>query len=203
MGTKLRRFPGNMRVSSYKDVRNEIRSGDILLCSGDAVFSNMIKKATESDWSHVAFVMWLPSIDRLMVMESVESVGVRTIPLSRYLSGYKEEGKPYPGRLLIARHGKFESVSQQRMEKMGQFAADHLSYPYDRDEIARIAARIVQSKLGLRGKDVKRDKEYICSEFVWECYKAVGIKVAYGDMGFIAPADFAVADGVEPVFRLN
>ena len=44
---------------------------------------------------------------------------------------------------------------------------------------------------GLRATDVKRDKEYICSEYVWECLNKVGIKIKYGRKEFIAPVHFA------------
>ena len=67
---------------------------------------------------------------------------------------------------------------------------------YDRDEIAKIAARIGMSLFGLKKKEVKRDREYICSEYAWECYNSVGIKIPYNRKGFVSPADFAEVDEV-------
>ena len=49
---------------------------------------------TDSPWSHVGVVFWLKSIQRVLLLESVESIGVRFAPLSKYLSDYKK-GKPY------------------------------------------------------------------------------------------------------------
>ena len=201
MAASLRKFP-RMRIKNYQDVRGDLRSGDLLLCSGQAVFSKVIQKATGSDWSHVGFLYWLPSIDRLMVMESVESVGVRTVPLSKYFSDYGNDSKPYTGKLLIARHEGFDSATPAALQRLGQFAAEYFSYPYDGDEIARISARILKGTLGFTNNVVKRDKEFICSEYVWECYKAVGIKIPYDRRGFIAPKDFAVDKNVEPIARL-
>ena len=51
-------FP-KKKVVNYKKFRDEIRSGDLLLCSGSAWFSRMIQKTTNSVWSHVGFVMRL------------------------------------------------------------------------------------------------------------------------------------------------
>ena len=64
-------FP-HLPRKNYHEIRHEIRSGDILLCSGQSLFSTMIQKATNSVWSHVAFILRLDMIDRIMVLESVE-----------------------------------------------------------------------------------------------------------------------------------
>ena len=85
------------------------------------------------------------------------------------------------------------------LQRLSKFAVDLFGYPYDRAEVARIAARIVASKLKsprLPARAVKRDREYICSEYVWECYRSLGISIDYDRRGFIAPADFAKAKGV-------
>jgi hypothetical protein len=151
----------------------------------------------------VGFIIRLDTIDRVMVLESVESIGVRTVPLSHYVYNYKGDGKGYPGKLLIARHDHFDNVPKQRMHKMSQFAVDHFGYPYDKDEIMRIAGRIGWEFLGFLKKeverDVERDKEFICSEYAWECYKEVGIVIPYDERGFVAPKDFALAKEVNPV----
>ena len=164
------------------------------------MFSRMIQAASDSVWSHVAFVMRLDAIDRVMVLESLEPIGVRTVPLRKYVEDYDSCGNPYPGRLAVARHDEFDKMADDRaLRRLGKFAVDLFGYPYDRSEIARIAARIVASKLRsprLSVRAVKRDREYICSEYVWECYRSLGINIDYDQRGFIAPADFAGAKGV-------
>lgn len=198
MRLSVNQFP-QARAEAYDQVRPRIQTGDILLCSGTGVFSRLIQKATRSVWSHVAFVIRLDGIERVMVLESVEPIGVRTVPLSRYVRDYKGDGRGYPGKLLIARHRDFPGVPPARLRKMSQFAVDLFGYPYDKDEILRIAARIAQSWLGFSDREVRRDKEYICSEYAWECYRQVGIRVPYDKRGFIAPKDFAAAAKVDPV----
>ena len=200
MTIATRRFPAAREVD-YAGFRTRIASGDLLLCSGSGTFSRMIQAGTKSTWSHVGFVMRLDAIDRVMVLESLEPLGVRTVPLSKYLSDYDSEGNPYPGGIVIARHDDFAArASPARLRKLGQFAVDLFGYPYDKDEIARIAARIAASYLPFTAADrkaLKRDREYICSEYVWECYKSLGIRVAHDRRGFIAPADFARARAVK------
>ncbi|MDF2868305.1 MAG: hypothetical protein K0S11_1775 [Gammaproteobacteria bacterium] len=87
MAISVNAFP-DTPIRTYDSLRNQILSGDILLCSGSALFSNLIQQATQSVWSHVAFILRLDAIDRIMVLESVESIGVRTVPLSSYVYDY-------------------------------------------------------------------------------------------------------------------
>jgi uncharacterized protein YycO len=196
MAISVKKFP-QKPAQAYKKIRNQIKTGDILLCSGSGLFSKLIQGASKSVWSHVAFIIRLDSIDRVMVLESVEPLGVRTVPLSHYVRDYKGDGRGYPGRLLIARHKQFGSLPPARLHKMSQFAVDLFGYPYDKDEIVKIAARIGKSFFGLSTGAVKRDKEYICSEYAWECYNKVGIKIKYDPRGFVAPKDFAAAKDIE------
>lgn len=200
MAMSTMRFP-RKEITPYGKAREKILSGDLLMCSGSGFFSRMIQRGTGSAWSHVGFVMCVEEIDRVMVFESVEPQGIRTVPLSKYLTDYDSHGNPYPGRVAIARHSDFAiKATETALKKFGQFAVGLFGYPYDRDEIARIAARIVSSHLPFsldEKKSLKRDREYICSEYVWECYLSLGIKVAFDSKEYIAPVDFAKADEVE------
>ena len=195
-----KKFPSAPRID-YDKFRPRILSGDLVLCSGSAIFSRMIQAATKSVWSHVGFVMRLKAIDRVMVLESVEPLGVRTVPLRKYLTNYDSKNNRYPGGIVIARHDDFKAqASLNGLRSFGQFAVDLFGYPYDSDEIAKIAARIGASHLRFSRADkkaLKRDREYICSEYVWECYKSLGIRIDHDKRGFIAPADFAKAKEVK------
>ena len=183
-------FPTQAPVR-YANVRSSLQAGDLLLCSGTGKFSRAIRKFTQSIWSHVGFIMPLQAINRIMLLESVESVGVRTVPLSKYVNDYDNKGRRYPGSLVVARHSSFGSVNQQQLLGFSQFAVDKLGCPYDNDEILKIGIR-----LAIGGRKSKRDKEYICSEYVHECYASVGIHIPYNRKRFIAPADFARAADV-------
>lgn len=189
-------FP-TLFIKSYEELRHEIRSGDILLCSGNSFFSNMIKQATNSVWSHVAFILRLDVIDRIMVLESVESIGVRTVPLSSYVRDYNGTGKGYPGKLMLARH---QDLHHSNISKLSRFATDLLGYPYATDEIAKIATRIGMGSIGITQMEtLQSQREFICSEYAHVCFKSVGAHVEYNQMGFISPADFARCEKVQPL----
>jgi hypothetical protein len=188
-------FPREPVADYYKQVRKNLQNGDVLICSGSGVFSSMIQQATESVWSHVAFVLRLDSIDRVMLLESVEPIGVRTVRLSKYLEDYGNDGKPYPGGLAIIRNKNFAAkAGSGKLTQLAQYAVDQFGYPYDKDEIAKIAARILASKIPFTKKQMRKiepDREFICSEYVARCYGQVGLDIQWNRLGFVAPSDFA------------
>lgn len=175
----------------YEDIRAAIRSGDILLCSGSSPMSRMIQAATDSPFSHVGFLLRLESIDRIVILESVESIGIRTCSLSRYVYDYNGTGRPYGGKLYLARHTALDFTDISRLQGFSQKAVDLLGCPYDNRQIVSIAARIVAAKLGLPPKPAVHDNAFICSEFVSVCLGSVGISVPYNTANYIAPADYA------------
>lgn len=190
---KANRFPSK-RPTSYEELRPTLQPGDVLICSWTGVFSTMIQRATGSVWSHVGFILRLDAIDRVMLLESVEPVGVRTVRLSKYLTDYKD-GKPYPGGIAVIRHRDFERKANKKgLATLAKFAVDQFGYPYDNEDIAKIAARILASKVPFSATERERiepNQEYICSEYVARCYETIGLKVKWDKRGFVAPADFA------------
>ena len=201
MSVYLHKFP-TQPVLDYREARSLLQDGDVLLCSGNGVFSQMIQQATDSIWSHAALVLRLDSIDRVMLLESVEPVGVRTVRLSKYLDNYRNDGQPYPGGMAVIRHRHFaDRVDKTRLAALAQFAVDRFGHPYDREDIAKIAARIMSSKFKFTEEQLEKirpNEEYICSEYVARCYEQVGIRVHQRNEGFVAPSDFAA----DPDFEL-
>lgn len=211
----------NASLAAYADIREHLRTGDLLLCSGSSAMSGIIRRATGSRWSHVALIARLESIDRVLVLESVESIGVRCVPLSHYLGDAAQNRRGYEGELLIARHQSFAGLDDDRLRSMFSFAADALGRRYDSAEVLRIASRItsgfasavinrVASGIvpGQREQEqsrspIEHDDAYICSEYVWECLHEGGIDIVHDDRGFIAPRDFAADPLVQPLWMLQ
>lgn len=129
-------------VVPYSTFRNTLRSGDLMFASGDYLVSRAIQHVTDSPWSHVAIVFKLPSIDRVLLLESVEDMGVRLVPISKYLNDY-ESGNPYRGRVVLAR---CNGVDQNVVNGLATFGIDELTRPYDKDEVAKIMARVALGK---------------------------------------------------------
>jgi hypothetical protein len=162
----------------YADVRSKLKSGDLLFTAGDYLISQLIRKFTASPWSHVGIIFRVDAIDRVLLLESVEDVGVRFAPLSKYLSNYAG-GQPYQGRAVVAR---CDGLTQAALEKLAAFGTDQLTRSYDREELVNIMARIALGKAKSR-----RDEAYICSELVYECFARAGKRFKYDRRGFISP----------------
>ncbi|MDC6212716.1 hypothetical protein [Ralstonia solanacearum] len=193
--------------ANYTSIRNDLADGDILLASGSYSFSKLIQIGTQSPWSHCAFILRLPAIDRVVVLESVEDAGVRAVPLSSYLADYEGSGKPYEGKLAIARHAQTHQKLNGNggaLESITTFAFDILSHPYAKDDIADIAARIAEGKLGITPSSRIQPKPgvYICSEFLDACFQHIGVAIHWDRLGFIAPADVASDPNVSALYRL-
>jgi hypothetical protein len=186
----------------YAHVRPSIKSGDILLCSGSSTFSKLIQQTTNSIWSHVAFIIYLQDIDRFMVLESVESIGVRAVPLRHYVENYNGTQQGYPGRILIARHNQFDA---SHINKLSAHAVDLLGYPYHTKEILQIATKLLEEKVSSPKAITPSttSKSYICSEYAYECYRSVGIDIHHDPAGFITPSDFSKDPNITALSFIN
>jgi cell wall-associated NlpC family hydrolase len=173
----IKRLP----VRLYDDVRSELRSGDLVFCSGSYLFSGLIQRFTRSVWSHVGIVHRDDNLQRMFILESETGIGVRLVPISKYLRDYHGRRRPYRGQIVIAR------VQPAPAESDGwravSFGMDLLTKPYDNYEILRIAARIAFR----RGRRVQ-DRKFICSELVDECFRAAGVRFARRD-NYVSPDD--------------
>lgn len=177
----IKREIARLPVRRYEAVRDELRSGDLVFCSGSYVFSGLIQRFTRSVWSHVGIVYRDDHLQRLFILESETGIGVRLVPISKYLRDYHGRRRPYRGQIVIGRVEPAPGDAQARQAV--SFGMDLLTKPYDNFEILRIAARIA-FRVGRR----TQDRKFICSELVDECYRAAGVKFARRD-NYISPDD--------------
>jgi hypothetical protein len=176
-------------------VSRRIRDGDLLLCSADDPFSRLIGWSTKSPWTHVALAFRWPSLGRVMVFEAVTTIGVRAVPIAKFISETSSGQKPYPGKIVLARHEDFSDKSAAHGAAKGRmidFAVDHLGDRFAGGEILKIAARMLVGRFERKMPKLLGPKHgFICSEYVAKCFEAMGVEVAWDGLGFIAPADFA------------
>lgn len=181
-------------TTEYKVLRSSLKTGDLLFASGNYLVSQAIQKVTKSPWSHIGIIFKIEEIDRVLLLESVEDMGVRFVPLSKYTEDY-ENGAPYDGRLVVARINDF---APSEIAPIAKFGIDELTRPYDKDEVSKIIARIAL-KIG----KMERDREYICSELVYECFLKAGRSFAYNENKFISPEEIWIDSKVFFLGRFN
>ena len=181
-------------VLAYDQVRDQLQTGDIVFCSGTYFFSKSIQWFTKSVWSHVGIIYRDDNLLRIFVLESETAIGVRLVPLSKYLRDYHGRNKPYKGRIVIGRIAP--AADGEKVKKAISFGMDELTRPYDNWEIMRIAMRIL---LGRGRKD--RDRKYICSELVYEAFRKADIAFRF-NRNSISPDDIWKDTRVEMKFRI-
>jgi len=187
----------NLTQISYGEAKKLIKNGDIFFCSGRYLVSELIKKASNSIFSHVGLLYhWNNDI---FVLESVEDDGVRAIPLSHYLDNYENTNGKYNGEIYVARYEIFDKpdFDNGKINKIFESAITLLNRNYDKVEIAKIVARI-----GLEVGKHQDNNEYICSEFVDICFKQIEIEFPRDPGGFIYPEHIAQDSNIQPLFEI-
>jgi hypothetical protein len=72
-------------IIQYDAIRGTLKTGDLVFCSGNYLFSNLIQRFTKSMWSHVGMVYYDEALGRMLILESEKLYGVRLAPLSKYI----------------------------------------------------------------------------------------------------------------------
>lgn len=177
-----------------------IRDGDILLCSATDPMSRLIGWSTKSPWTHVGFAWRWPAIDRILVLECVQRIGVHSVGLERFISQTSSGTRPYPGRIVLARHADISRHGD--LKPLIDYAVDRMGDPFSTVEVIKIAMRIALSRVvGRLPRPLQAKEEYICSEYLDRCFRTVGVAIPWDGLGFIAPAEIADDPRVEAIAR--
>jgi hypothetical protein len=185
---------------SYGGQTREYRTGDILLFSGKAFDSKIIRFGTKSSYSHAGIVyVWngpdetgksaegpsTRSVPRVYVLEARGAQGVRLCLLSRLVNDKHYE------RIVYYRG---TSLSDEQRNKAIGFAFAQLGKDYDHDGIRRFAWYVFMILVGMRKRmkpsakraqktekqvaKYRNDDMWFCSELVAAAYKHAGLEIA-------------------------
>lgn len=183
-----------MPVIPYEKVRAFVKTGDIFFSSGSYAFSGIIQRLTKSTWSHVAVVYKDDELGRVLVLEAEPYVGIRLIPLSKYLNDYKDKRRPYKGQIAIACLNI--DLEKEKLNRGISFGLDELARPYDNFEIVRIMMRIL-----FHVSKREKNRNYICSELVRDVFAKAGIIMQYKDT-YISPDNIWSDERVQLKYRI-
>ncbi len=182
------------KTVAYLAIRDELKTGQLVFCSGKYLFSGIIQRLTKSVWSHVAIIYKDEKLGRILILEAEPQIGIRLIPLSKYLKDYKGTNKPYKGLMYIA--DMKEAFTAHQLNSAISFGLDELTRPYDNWEIIRIMLRIL-FRVGKR----ERNRNYICSELVREAFAKTGLHFPLTN-SFISPQGIWTDRRVEKKYRI-
>ncbi len=193
-GTITKKQLIEMQVIPYEKIREHLKTGDIFFSSGSYTFSGVIQKLTKSTWSHVAVIYKDVELERVLVLEAEPYVGIRLIPLSKYLHDYKGKKRPYKGQIAIAQLNI--DVEKEKLNRGICFGLDELTRPYDNFEIVRIMMRIL-FHISRREKN----RNYICSELVRDIFAKASVIMQYKDT-YISPDNIWSDERVQMKYRI-
>ena len=183
-----------MPLMPYEKIRSELKTGDIFFSSGSYAFSGIIQRLTKSTWSHVAVIYKDEELGRVLILEAEPSVGIRLIPLSKYLHDYKGTKRSYKGEIVLAK--LHSNLPNENLNRGISFGLDELTRPYDNYEIVRIMIRIL-----FHISKRERNRNYICSELVRDIFAKASVIMQYMDT-YISPNDIWTDKRVEMMYRI-
>ncbi len=174
------------------------KDGDILLCKGHDLISELIKWGTTSKYSHVAIIA---SADLGLIIEAIPAGGVRAIAVENFNGSYD-----------IYRTRPDHSFNNAGVIS---YLIKMLARKYDFKSVMRLAWKMFLRRMrlvklaGLKAVNLKsiadtlqEDQDYFCSEL---CYKAfffgggLDIVPAIGNGETTSPGDIARSSVVEKI----
>ena len=161
-----------MPITPYEKIRGFLKTGDIFFSSGSYAFSGIIQKLTKSTCSHVAVIYKDEELGRVLVLEAEPRIGIRLIPLSKYLHDYKGTKRPYKGQIVLSKLNI--AVERENFNRGISFGFDQLTRQYDNYEIVRIMIRIL-----FHISKREKNRSYICSELVRDMLAKAGVIIQY------------------------
>lgn len=165
----------------YKDMRDRLKTGDIILFSGKGAISDGIKFFTLSKWSHVGMIYRFDNpLDPKSSMFCWESTtlsdikdadtgkltkGVQRVELSERLERCFSKGYEISVRLLS------ETLTDDMILALNNFRHEVSGRPYEKDKIELLKAAYE----GVLGDNKEDLSSLFCSELVAEAYQKMGL----------------------------
>jgi len=164
-------------MTHYEEIRDKIRTGDIVLFSGKGKISHGIKMFTKSKWSHVGMALRMPEYDAIFIWESTPLSSLKDAIDERAKHGAQlvllsERLRMYDGEVAI-RHliGIDLDEDPEARKKLMELRKEVRNRSYEEDLIEFMKAAYD----GPWGDNVEDLSSLFCSELVAEAYQRIGL----------------------------
>jgi hypothetical protein len=203
---QLERVPGHWQVArpprrpdgaNYQALRDQIRTGDLLLFRGKKLLSGVIEHLSDSPYSHVAILAkWH---GRVLAFQA-DLRGVEVLPASRIVYEY-DGGVDWWALRSDLRRGYFD----ERM--LFDTAITLLGIKYGYLKLLGLGLKILFGRALKPGDAHATPDSLFCSQFVSLCYRkasgeALDVNPKVNDES-TSPADFARSGFFEPRWQLH
>lgn len=178
---------------AYSALRPSLKSGDLVLTSGESVFSRAIRFLTRSEWSHVGMVICADEWDMVLLWESTIGSTVADVELERLKRGVQlvplsERVRTYPGRFAI--RSLTRALNREEVEILKEFRRAYRDRDYDFDAVELLRSAIDNRMVGDQREDLS---SFFCSELIAETYQALGFLGEDKPSNEYVPHDFGWA----------
>lgn len=179
-------------MALYSEIRDKLKTGDIVLFSGKGGLSAGIKWFTFSRWSHVGMVV--RSELGVMLWESTTLTNVKDAESGKERKGVQlvalsERIKKYQGEIAVRQLNK--NVDDSALKELGKLREEVRGRPYEKNEL-----ELLKSAYDLvLGHNDENLSSLFCSELVAEAYQRMGLlenPPKGKDSNEYTPKDFSV-----------
>ncbi len=178
-------------MAKYEELRGALKTGDIVLFSGNSFISRLIRLATRSDWSHVGMILKFHGYDSIFLWESTGMNNVRDAFTGRRTSGVQvtllsERIARYDGKCAIRRIENF-IISPEQIGHLNRLRREIKNRPYEQSK-----KELIKSAIDTFGTANKEDlSSLFCSELVAESWQRLGILSEDKSSNEYLPSDFS------------
>lgn len=154
-------------------------TGDILLFSGESVWSRVIGLFTESDWTHVTFVIRNHDDDSLYILESVSHGGDNLTnhlnpPGAPFISGVRivdarEKISSYRGKMCLWKHWQGPCIDSR--DVISLVHKHFRDVPYEKNKIEALRSSFDMMGMGNRHESLG---SLFCSELIARVFMDLG-----------------------------
>lgn len=170
------------RTEKYEKLRNNLKTGDIVLFAGKGWIGRIIRWATQSRWTHVGMVYRPIHGGQVFLYESTslsKKNGVQTVDLKSRIDSYD-------GQIAI-RYLEGEPLQVKHIQALEAVRDDMRGRKYERS-----VAELAKSTLGRWGLYQKKDNSsQFCSELVAYCLQGMALLKLSRTPNSYTPRDFA------------
>jgi hypothetical protein len=194
---KVQRASKHPARKTYQDLREQIRTGDLLLFRGNRLLSDAIERLSDSPYSHVAI---LARWQNRVVAFQADTRGVEVLPASKMVCRYEGKVDWWSLKHYLRESGVFKP------DDLLDAALTLLGIKYGYLRLAALGLRILLGRT-LNPKDAHSTPDSLfCSEFVSRCFRAASrgaldVNPKANDES-TSPSDFATSGFFESRFQL-
>lgn len=173
----------------YLQIRDKLKTGDVLLFSGKGRISKIIQLFGRTKWSHVGMVVRSDDLDALFCWESTSlSVKSGSVVQGVQLNLLSERIRDYDGS--VALRPLVDTLTQDELAKLRAFRAAVKGRPYEK---SRLELAFAALDFGDE-QDTKEDLSSIfCSECIGEAFQRIG-RLASSGPDWIPSNEYEPAD---------